>query len=186
MPMPFDQIPDSVWETLAWFASRSNATPPDTAAVRAAVGLNLLYGRAVHWALHWHSAQWNRVWITNRGMAALLWRDEQPPKSASEKQPDKYTTSEQLPPEGSKFTEQDAPAEFREGGKPNGKVLTSSYLAETLDWSILGSYLSRNYGPGKPLTTHIKVGRTKAYLFKEVAALRTIKTANQAKREGSR
>jgi hypothetical protein len=39
MYIPVDQIPESVWETLAWFASSSNATPPDTGVVRAAVGL---------------------------------------------------------------------------------------------------------------------------------------------------
>jgi hypothetical protein len=110
----------------------------------------------------------------------------QVPSSCSMLASANYAPSEQLPPEGSKFTEQDAPAPFREGGKANGKVLTTNYLEETPEWKLLGPYLSTHYGPGKPLTTHIKVGRSKAYLFKEVAALRIIKTANQAKREERR
>jgi hypothetical protein len=95
-------------------------------------------------------------------------------------------TAEQLPPEGTKFSEEDAPAPFREGGRPTGRVLTATYLRDTTDWDLPGPYLSRNYGQGKTLTTHIKVGRAKAYLFKEVAALRNIKTANAARREERR
>jgi hypothetical protein len=90
---------------------------------------------------------------------------------------------DQLPREGEKFSEEDAPAAYRDGGKPKRPVLTTTYLKDTLEWQLLGSYLSKNYGPGKPLTRHIKVGREKAYLFNEAAALRTIKTANQVKRE---
>jgi hypothetical protein len=87
------------------------------------------------------------------------------------------------PPEGAEFTEDDAPAAFRDGGKMEGAVLTGPYLETTTDWELLRPYISRNYGPGKTLTTHIKVGRAKAYLFKEVAALRTIKTQKKAARE---
>lgn len=183
MSMPFDQIPESVWETLAWFASSSNATPPDTDAVRAAVGLGLLYGRAVHWVLRRRSAQWRRVWITALGIAALKWRDEQPPKSVSDKQPDKYTTSEQLPLEGRKFTEKNAPAEFREGGKPKGKVLTALYLKKSTNWLLSGSYLTKHYGPNKDLKHRIPVGRAFAYCYTELLILRDHKTANIAKRE---
>jgi hypothetical protein len=88
-----------------------------------------------------------------------------------------------LLPEGTKVREKEVPPEYRDGGKPEGAVLTTNYLRDNLDWDFRGPYLSGHYGPDKMLTTHIKVGRKKAYLFKEVAALRTIKTANQAKRE---
>jgi hypothetical protein len=92
-------------------------------------------------------------------------------------------TAEQLPLDGAKFSEEDAPAAFREGGRPTGRVLTATYLKDATEWNLPGPYLSRNYGQGKTLTKHIKVGRARAYLFKEVAALRTIKTANAARRE---
>jgi hypothetical protein len=90
---------------------------------------------------------------------------------------------EQIPPEGTRFSEADAPAAFRDGGRTGAAVLTVRYLADTLEWELRGPYLTRNYGPGKTLTTHIKVSRAKAYLFKEVSALRTIKTANEAERQ---
>ncbi len=38
-----------------------------------------------------------------------------------------------LPLPGAKFTEDDAPATFRDGGKPEGKVLTAPYLANATD-----------------------------------------------------
>jgi hypothetical protein len=91
--------------------------------------------------------------------------------------------TEQLPPEGARFSEEDAPAAFREGGNPDGEVLTAPYLARTPEWDLRGSYITNHYGAGKPLTTYIKVGRARAYLFKEVAALRFSKTAIQSKRE---
>jgi hypothetical protein len=96
---------------------------------------------------------------------------------------DTPTSSGQLLPEGAKVTEAEVPAAYRDGGKPGGPVLTGPYLRGEAEWDLLGPYLSKNYGKGKTLTTHIRVGRAKAYLFKEVAALRVIKTANQAKRE---
>jgi hypothetical protein len=188
MSVSFDQIPESVWQTVAWFESGMSATPPDIASVRATVGLGLLYGGAVNWLLHQLQARqlpahWGSVWVTNLGMAALVWWNEQPPKAGKDDLLAENTAPEQLPPAGTSFAEKDVPADFREGGKPKGKVLTTTYLADMPEWNLLGPYLSKNYGPEKPLTTHIKVGRTKAYLFKEVAALRTIKTANEAERE---
>jgi hypothetical protein len=180
MSVPFDQIPEHVWDALAWFASGDNSTPPDPATVRAAVALGLLYGQAIQCALRRHPAQWSSMWITHRGMAALLWRKEQ-----LRKRDDGQTDgqAERLPPEGTKFSEEDVPPPFREGGKPGGEVLTSDYLKDSTDWDLRISYLSKNRGPGKPLTTFIKVGRSYAYLFKEVAALRKLKTDKQAERE---
>jgi hypothetical protein len=105
------------------------------------------------------------------------------PQAETVDEPAKPMPPEQLPLEGTQLREEDVPAAFRDGGKPEGAVLTANYLEDALEWELLGPYLSKNYGPGKVLTTHIKVGRAKAYLFKEVSALRIIKTANQAERE---
>ena len=119
MSLPFAQIPETVWLALTWFTSDDNATLPDTAAVRAAVGLGLLYGGAVNWALRRQPGEWSRVWITHRGLAALLWREEHPPKGERD---------EQFPPEGTQFEEANVPPEFREGCKHGGAVLTAPYL----------------------------------------------------------
>jgi hypothetical protein len=105
------------------------------------------------------------------GMAALLWRIEHPPKA------------EQLPPEGAKYSKDDAPAAYREGGKPDGAVLTAPYLANSTNWVLKSPFLTKHYGPNKELTTHIKVGRAKAYLYAELLVLRDHKTANEEKRE---
>jgi hypothetical protein len=87
------------------------------------------------------------------------------------------------PAEGTRFAEEDVPAAYREGGKSDGAILTGPYLEDTSEWDLHRPYLSKNYGPGKTLTTHIKVGHAKAYLFTEVAALRVTKTAHDAGRE---
>jgi hypothetical protein len=83
---------------------------------------------------------------------------------------------DEQPDEGAKYSEEDVPAEYREGGKLDGAVLTAPYLKDESDWELPGPYLSKHYGPDKTLTTHIKVGRAKAYLYKELAALRRNKT----------
>jgi hypothetical protein len=90
-------------------------------------------------------------------------------------------SDEQLPVEGAKFIEEEVPPSFREGGKPEGAVLTANYLADSLNWLLNGPYLTKHYG--KELTTHIKVGRTKAYLYTELLVLRDRKTANEQARE---
>jgi hypothetical protein len=87
--------------------------------------------------------------------------------------------TEQLPPEGTRLSKEDAPAAFREGGKVEGAVLTAPYLADSPNWLLKGPYLTKHYGPGKELTTHIKVGRAKAYLYAELLVLRDRKTANE-------
>jgi hypothetical protein len=86
---------------------------------------------------------------------------------------------EQLPPEGDKFSEKDVPPAFREGGKPAGAVLTAPYLEDSSNWLLNGPYLTKHYGQGKELTTHIKVARAKAYLYTELLVLRDQKTANE-------
>jgi hypothetical protein len=93
---------------------------------------------------------------------------------------------EEIVAAGTNFKEHDVPAAYRDGGKPDGAVLTAAYLESKAEWDLRGPYLSKNYGEGKLLTTFIKVGRRHAYLYKEVAALRTSKTANQAEREEER
>jgi hypothetical protein len=93
--------------------------------------------------------------------------------------PAKTEPSEQLPPKGARFAEEDVPPEFREGGKPKGAVLTAPCLAGSTNWCLNGPYLTRHYGPGKVLTTHVKVRRAKAYLYTELLVLRDRKTANE-------
>ncbi len=95
-------------------------------------------------------------------------------------------SDEPPPPEGAKFSEENAPPAFREGGKTEGKVLTTPYLAESPDWLLRGPYISKNYGPRKPLTTYIKIGRRRAYIFRELLVLRTVKTQNEEAREARR
>jgi hypothetical protein len=87
------------------------------------------------------------------------------------------------PPEGAKVSEHDVPAEFRDGGRLDGAVLTAPYLKASPKWLLEGPYLTNHYG--KELTTHIKVGHAKAYLYEELLILRARKTDNQAEREQS-
>jgi hypothetical protein len=190
MAVPFDQIPESVWETVTWFATGDNPTPPGTAAVRAAVGLGLLYGAAVNWALRQLQARrlpdhWSRVWITNLGMLALAWRDEHRPIAGERGQTAEQTSSEQLPVAGTKFREEDVPADFREGGRPDGAVLTSPYLARSTNWLLNTSYLTKHFGPepDKELKNRIKVGSAYAYRYVELLILRDHKDANAEQRE---
>lgn len=82
-------------------------------------------------------------------------------------------------PEGKKFANPaHVPKEFREGGKENGEILTAPYLKDSPNWFLIGSYLTKNYGAGKILTTHIKVNRAKAYLYTELLALRDKKASS--------
>lgn len=69
-------------------------------------------------------------------------------------------------------TERGVPAEFRELGKPNGEILTPSYLIECSEWPFTNrAIFTRNFGAGKPLTQRIKVGKQFAYLYKELSAM---------------
>jgi hypothetical protein len=90
------------------------------------------------------------------------------------------------PKKGARVDEAEVPAEFREGGKPDGDILTTSYLASSPDWLLLGPYLSKHSKPGGILTTWIKVkiGKQKvqrAYLFTEVLELKHRKLRNESK-----
>ncbi len=82
--------------------------------------------------------------------------------------------------EGQRFKPEDVPPQFREGGKPNGEPLTAPYLKRSINWLLNGPYLSKHYGPDKQLTTHIMVGKRKAYLYTELLVLRDHKLANEA------
>ncbi len=76
---------------------------------------------------------------------------------------------------------EEVPARFRDGGKLGGKPLTVEYVkGEGFDrWNLCGSYITKHFGEGKTLTTRAKVGRTYAYLYRELLALRDQKTENQ-------
>jgi hypothetical protein len=67
---------------------------------------------------------------------------------------------DQLPPVGSRLDERAVPAQFREGGKPEGVVLTAPYLADNPNWLLNGPYLTKHFGsePDKELKHRIKVG----------------------------
>lgn len=80
------------------------------------------------------------------------------------------TKSIQELPNDAKVAEEDVPPEFREKKKPNGRILTTSYLIGDLDWPFKRrSDFTKAY-PTK-LTRRIKVGRTFAYLYDELSAL---------------
>ncbi len=89
---------------------------------------------------------------------------------------------DQLPGVGTRFSTENVPAAFREGGDPQGPVLTAPYLAKSPNWFLNGPYLTKHSGPGKELTTYIKVGRAKAYLYVELLVVRDRKTANDDRR----
>lgn len=83
--------------------------------------------------------------------------------------------------DGTKYDRaEDVPAAFRDGGKPDGEILTPDVLSDP-KWRLSGPYLAKNYGPGKTLTTRVKIGRKYAYLFTEVSVLFKIKDENDAK-----
>jgi hypothetical protein len=83
------------------------------------------------------------------------------------------------------FEEKDVPPDYREGGKPDGAVLTAPYLAESTNWLLSGSYLTKHFGsePDRELKNRIKVGSAYAYCYVELLVLRDRKTANAATRE---
>jgi hypothetical protein len=136
------------------------------------------------WGVSSFSAIGWRAWRDTLFAIGALADAMQEPNSSNLKRAAKQGGNNRIPAEGEQFDEKDVPAEFRDGGKPSGVPLTAPYLEENkIDWDLKGSHLRKNYGPRKTLTTHIRIGRRKAYLFTEVAALRTRKTQNQAERE---
>jgi hypothetical protein len=82
--------------------------------------------------------------------------------------------------DGSPCEEHEVPAEFRDGGQPNGPVLTTSYLANNPKWLVSGPYLSKRY-PKE--SKRIKVGREYAYRYDEVLKLRDRKNDIDEQRE---
>ena len=66
-----------------------------------------------------------------------------------------------------------------------GAVLTAPYLAESTNWLLSGSYLTKHFGsePDRELKNRIKVGSAYAYCYVELLVLRDRKTANAATRE---
>jgi len=85
-----------------------------------------------------------------------------------------------IPTIGAKYAdESQVPAAFREGGKPDGKVLTVRYVEDSAKWRMLGPYISNNFGSDKPLTTYVKVGRANVYLYAELLALRDKRDDNK-------
>ena len=72
---------------------------------------------------------------------------------------------------GQKVEEKDVTAEFREGGKPTGTILTSTYLIESDDWYFKYPKQFTEAMSAQRLTRWIKVGRPFAYLYTELAAM---------------
>lgn len=76
-----------------------------------------------------------------------------------------------LPKDGSTVSPDNVPAEFREHKKPDGAILSSTYLISSSEWPFNGvKELTVAYQNGR-LTHRIKVGRAFAYLNDELAAL---------------
>jgi hypothetical protein len=124
MSLPFDQIPDSVWNALCWFASGGVVGQrPDTATVRAAYGLGLLSGNAIPWVRRPDPTHWSKVLVTNLGLAALMWWAERPME---------VETDSANPP--------DPWADFRDG--PGGSLLTPKECWER--FGVSGSVLSKD------------------------------------------
>ncbi len=75
----------------------------------------------------------------------------------------------------------DYPPEYRNGGKPDGAPLTCPYLETSTDWMLNKAYVSGHYkkdGTGV-LTRRVKPpGKPFAYDYKELLALRDLKTKN--------
>jgi len=136
-----------------------------------------LWERLWGWSVERHESNLESLnpayWINDRGRDALALYHAT--KAASEKPSE---GGEALPAEGFKYDkEEDVPAEFREGGKPDGALLTVDYLAE-----FTGSDISKAKKK-RTITTHVKVGRAYVYLFKEIEALRTIRVENDSRRD---
>jgi hypothetical protein len=90
-----------------------------------------------------------------------------------------------LPPKGAKVDSADVRADFRDGEKTDGAVLTTSYLADHKDWKLFGPLL-RDYYKRGVLTRHIrvKVGKHKTqnvYLYRELLNVKRLKELNEIK-----
>jgi hypothetical protein len=99
--------------------------------------------------------------LTDRGKAALhLWERSQ----------------QVLPPNGAELTADRVPPQFKRDEDPNGDLLNAKYIVNWSDLELTDTDRSRYYGPGKPLTHRVKVGRQWVYLHRELKALRKAKT----------
>jgi hypothetical protein len=78
---------------------------------------------------------------------------------------------EHLPANGATVRPEDVPAELRELGRPDGEILTATYLAENCDWNFSSPDLSKAYQAGV-LTYRLKVGNQFAYRYTELCRLR--------------
>ncbi len=100
--------------------------------------------------------------LTERGKAALhLWEQSQ----------------QVLPPNGAKLTPDKVPPQFKRDEDPNGDLLTAKYIVNWSDLELTNTDLSRYFGPGKPLTRRVRVGKGWVYLYRELKALSKAKTA---------
>ncbi|HQZ65465.1 MAG TPA: hypothetical protein PLY87_10340, partial [Planctomycetaceae bacterium] len=73
---------------------------------------------------------------------------------------------------GQKVKPEDVIAEFREGRKPDGEILTVPYLIKSVDWpDFKNSKQFSDATDAKLLTRWIKVGRAYAYLYTELSAM---------------
>ena len=63
------------------------------------------------------------------------------------------------------------PIVYRDHERSHGEPLTVGYLSRPETYHLSGTYISKNYGPGKALTQRQKFGRHYVYRYKEVAAL---------------
>jgi len=92
--------------------------------------------------------------------------------------PEGRSGDQQLPANEARLKLADVPAEFRELGRRDGSVLTSTYLAETGGWDFSSVELTNAY-QAKELTYRLKVGRTYAYLYTEMYGLREKRAARK-------
>jgi hypothetical protein len=78
---------------------------------------------------------------------------------------------QRLPANGAKVKPEDVPAELRELGRPEGQILTATYLAMTGGWEISSVELTKAF-KDQELTYRLKVGKSYAYLYTELFSLR--------------
>jgi hypothetical protein len=81
------------------------------------------------------------------------------------------TGDQGLPANEAKVKPEDVPAALREGGQPNGQILTASYLGKNVSWDFSSTELTKANKAGE-LTYRLKIGRAYAYLYAELCTLR--------------
>jgi hypothetical protein len=86
---------------------------------------------------------------------------------------------QRLPANEAQVQHADVPAEFRELGRADGPVLSSTYLAATGGWDFSSAELTKAY-QDKELTYRLKVGRAYAYLYTELFRLREKRAARKS------